>query len=389
MQRALIVDDSRTARVALRQMLVRHHFDVEMVESAESALDYLKTQTPYVIFMDHLMPGMDGFEALRAIKSNPACAAVPIVMYTSKEGDVYVGQARALGAVDILTKPARSEELEQVLARVEHYVHTEAPVPSIEVLTIEEEVSEEEPAPHARTLEMPVVADQHRPPSSIMIPAVPEDVLPPPAVRARRGWMGWSVAAVAAGVAVAMFVQLRAVTAERERAWEGIEWALNQGAQYPFGQLPLGDERLVMIEGLLDQLKASGFRGTVRLDGYAGDYCLVRGGEGSQSLVLPAPNVLRSGCDRVGLSEDDARWLSVAQSPRFKEFLRSSPVLAEGRINIEVVGHGRDNNLVNYPAVTGQVTSGEWNEVARVNSRVELVLLPATPLSPFDFFSRW
>jgi CheY-like chemotaxis protein len=46
-------------------------------------------------FMDHLMPGMDGFEAVSAIKNNPHTATIPIMMYTSQEGELYVGQARA------------------------------------------------------------------------------------------------------------------------------------------------------------------------------------------------------------------------------------------------------------------------------------------------------
>jgi len=41
------------------------------------------------------MPGMDGFEAVSAIKNNPHTATIPIMMYTSQEGELYVGQARA------------------------------------------------------------------------------------------------------------------------------------------------------------------------------------------------------------------------------------------------------------------------------------------------------
>lgn len=376
MQRALIVDDSRTARVALRQMLARHHFDVEMKESAESALDYLKTHLPDVIFMDHLMPGMDGFDALRAIKGNPAYAAIPIVMYTSKEGDVYVGQARALGAVDILTKPARHEELEQVLGRVEQYrQHHDAGVPTLEVLAVDEEPQVEPVRPAVvRTIELPAL----REPVANEAGAAPvvEDQPPTAKPAVQRAWAGWMAAAVAVGVALFLVGQLRVLLEQRAHAWRGIEWAINQSAQYPFGQLPLGDERLALLEGMLGQLSKSGFRGTVRLEGYAGDYCLIHA-EGGQSLVLPPAGVPHSGCDRVGLSEDDARWLSVAQSPRFKDFLRASPLLANGDISIEIVGHGRDQNLLGYPAVTPNLSAAEWNEVAQVNSRVEVRLLPS------------
>ena len=96
---ALIVDDSKSARVVLKRMLEVHELDVDTAESAESALEYLNDHRPDVIFMDHMMPGMDGFEAVTAIKNNPDTATIPIMMYTSQQGELYVGQARALGAV--------------------------------------------------------------------------------------------------------------------------------------------------------------------------------------------------------------------------------------------------------------------------------------------------
>ena len=87
----------------------------ENAESAESALDYLNAHRPDVIFMDHLMPGMDGFEAVTAIKNNPETATIPIMMYTSQKGEVYVGQARALGAVGVLPKQVEPVEVSKVL----------------------------------------------------------------------------------------------------------------------------------------------------------------------------------------------------------------------------------------------------------------------------------
>ncbi len=60
---ALNVDDSKSARVVLKRMLEAYELDVDTTESAESTLDYLKAHRPDVIFMDHLMPGTDGFEA--------------------------------------------------------------------------------------------------------------------------------------------------------------------------------------------------------------------------------------------------------------------------------------------------------------------------------------
>ncbi len=112
---ALVVDDSRTARVTLKRMLEKHDIDVDTLESAEQALDYLIEKTPDVIFMDHMMPDMDGFQAVEAIKGNPDTATIPIMMYTSKGGDLYVSQARALGAIGILPKEVEPAELFAVL----------------------------------------------------------------------------------------------------------------------------------------------------------------------------------------------------------------------------------------------------------------------------------
>ena len=112
---ALIVDDSRTARMVLQRVLETHELDVDTAESAEDALIYLYDKRPDIIFMDHLMPGMDGFEAVSAIKSNPATATIPIMMYTSQEGEVYVGQARALGAIGVLPKQIEAVEVSKVL----------------------------------------------------------------------------------------------------------------------------------------------------------------------------------------------------------------------------------------------------------------------------------
>lgn len=117
MQRALIVDDSKTAQVRLRKMLSRYDLAVDIVSSAEEALGYLSYRMPAVVFMDHHMEGMDGFEALKIIKANPNTATIPVIMYTSQKGDVYVGQARALGALDILSKEIiKPSSLERVLA---------------------------------------------------------------------------------------------------------------------------------------------------------------------------------------------------------------------------------------------------------------------------------
>jgi CheY-like chemotaxis protein len=120
-RRALVVDDSRSARAFLTRILERHELAVDAVESAEEAIEYLRQQRPDVIFMDHLMPGMDGFQAVQSIKSNPHTATIPIMMYTSQEGELYLSQARALGAIGVLPKQIKHADVSKALEQLRLY----------------------------------------------------------------------------------------------------------------------------------------------------------------------------------------------------------------------------------------------------------------------------
>lgn len=121
-KRALIVDDSTTAQYRLKKMLRRYPLDIDVADSGEAALRYLAHHVPDVIFMDHTMPGMDGFRALQIIKSHPETAMVPVIMYTAQSGDVYTGQARALGALDVVSKDTiNATDLSKVMEAIHIY----------------------------------------------------------------------------------------------------------------------------------------------------------------------------------------------------------------------------------------------------------------------------
>ncbi len=120
-KRALLVDDSKVARFALGKLLEHVSMDVEMAGSAEEALDYLANhEAPDVIFMDHLMPGMNGVEATKAIKSNPDTAGIPIVMCTSKKSREFEEAAKKFGIYNILTKPPQNDGLNTILDKLSH-----------------------------------------------------------------------------------------------------------------------------------------------------------------------------------------------------------------------------------------------------------------------------
>ncbi len=118
LKRALVVDDSKVARVTLQKQLEAHNLSVEMAASGEEALDFLSSFMVDVVFMDHEMPGMNGLEAVKAIKSNPRTAMIPVMMYTAKGGELYVSQARALGAVDLLPKQTEPGVLFNMLLKL-------------------------------------------------------------------------------------------------------------------------------------------------------------------------------------------------------------------------------------------------------------------------------
>ncbi|MBV1884278.1 MAG: response regulator [Pseudomonadales bacterium] len=115
-EHALVVDDSKSARVMLSRLLSKGGMNVDLAESAEEALEYLKSQKPDVVFMDHMMPGMDGLEATRKITQDPSTASIPVVMYTSKEGAEYLAEAKSSGAIGVLPKPAKSPQITEVLS---------------------------------------------------------------------------------------------------------------------------------------------------------------------------------------------------------------------------------------------------------------------------------
>lgn len=138
---ALLVDDSKVARFALSKLLEKISLKVDMVESAEEALDFLKNNdNPDVIFMDHLMPGMNGIEATKHIKTNPETSEIPIIMCTSKKSEDFNEDARTYGIYSVLTKPAEPKVVAAIIEQLGHDVINKVlPQPEISMpLSVEE-----------------------------------------------------------------------------------------------------------------------------------------------------------------------------------------------------------------------------------------------------------
>ena len=104
---ALVVDDSRVARFTLAKLLKSRGIQVDLADSGEQALEYLKSSQPDVVFMDYMMPEMNGLETTRAITANPATASVPVVFCTGNDTAEDRRQAREHGAAKIALARAK------------------------------------------------------------------------------------------------------------------------------------------------------------------------------------------------------------------------------------------------------------------------------------------
>jgi putative two-component system response regulator len=115
--RILVVDDSVQATRALTRLLEHIHHTVDWVESGEAAVQYLNAATPDLVILDLMMPGVDGAEVLRQIRSSPTTHGVPVIVYTAIADDSMREYILARGASEYWVKASFNlSELEQRLA---------------------------------------------------------------------------------------------------------------------------------------------------------------------------------------------------------------------------------------------------------------------------------
>ena len=103
--RVLVVDDILSNVKLLEAKLTAEYFEVVTAFSGEQALARIGTEAPDIVLLDVMMPGMDGFEVCRRIKSNPKTAHVPVVMVTALDQPSDRVTGLDAGADDFLTKP--------------------------------------------------------------------------------------------------------------------------------------------------------------------------------------------------------------------------------------------------------------------------------------------
>lgn len=115
---ALVVDDSATIVAVLRKMLRQNHYDVANAQDAETGLELARAQRPDIVFLDIVLPGMSGFEALRHLRRDPATAGVPVVMISGNAQATEQFYVQRIGADDFLRKPFSRAEVFAAVERL-------------------------------------------------------------------------------------------------------------------------------------------------------------------------------------------------------------------------------------------------------------------------------
>ncbi len=424
-KRALVVDDSRSARVVLSRMLERYGIVVDSAESAEAALEYLKDRRPDVIFMDHLMPGMDGLQAVREIKANPGLADIPIMMYTSQEGEIYSGQAKASGAVGVLPKSIRPIDVTKALYQLSllpdrrdgeptgleaiggpaapEGALQEAPVPaaaSVEALLKEQNLELRKFVVTSLDTVVRRVVAELRPKDSVVVEG--EDEASPAGAPPARPWP-WILATGAAGLALAavgiLYWQARIEAQQAERAIQALtasndtltkaieKWRIAGDASadaaaqegfrplvlaVPFGEQALNPARLESVRTLVAQLERAAISGLVRIENFAGSFCLASAGQDGYTLAPPTAPAAQ--CEQVGNPFDDTQAGTARQPIAFANLAASVRQRTGGAIELELVPGQRERLAVAYPPIE-QATAGQWNAAAQSNNRIEISIV--------------
>lgn len=113
--RVLVVDDSLSVRTQMDLCLRLNDMSVDLAEDAEEALDLIEKRSYDVIFLDVVLPEMDGYKVCKLIKSNAETRSIPIVMLTGKSSPFNKVRGVMAGCDRYLTKPVDAEELRTVL----------------------------------------------------------------------------------------------------------------------------------------------------------------------------------------------------------------------------------------------------------------------------------
>jgi DNA-binding response OmpR family regulator len=118
--RIVIVDDEAIVRESLRLSLEHAGFEATSVEDPRLAVEHIREQKPALVVLDLYMPGMDGREIARALKSDPSTRGVRIIVLTGSSEAIDVVTGLDAGAIDYVGKPIGGEALIERIRSVLH-----------------------------------------------------------------------------------------------------------------------------------------------------------------------------------------------------------------------------------------------------------------------------
>jgi len=110
-KKILLVDDSATVLMLEKMLLARQQYDIVTARDGSEGVEQARAHRPDLILMDVIMPGMDGFEAVRRIRSDESLKGVPVIMVTTRGEPVSMETGYAAGCSDYVTKPIDGMEL--------------------------------------------------------------------------------------------------------------------------------------------------------------------------------------------------------------------------------------------------------------------------------------
>lgn len=113
--KVMVIDDSNTIRRSAEIFLKQSGCEVILAEDGFDALSKISTQLPDIIFVDIMMPRLDGYQTCSLIKRNPRFNSTPVIMLSSKDGLFDRARGRMVGSDQYLTKPFTQESLLQAV----------------------------------------------------------------------------------------------------------------------------------------------------------------------------------------------------------------------------------------------------------------------------------
>jgi twitching motility two-component system response regulator PilG len=114
--KVLVIDDSNTIRRSAEMFLRQAGYEVLLAEDGFDALAKISDHRPQVIFVDIMMPRLDGYQTCALIKQNPTFKSTPVIMLSSKDGVFDRARGRLAGSDHYLTKPFTKEGLVQTVS---------------------------------------------------------------------------------------------------------------------------------------------------------------------------------------------------------------------------------------------------------------------------------